>query len=113
MSLSVIVNGVPSGILPPTAAEPTTTSAITPSKVSTFIAPYEISCIEDLVAFSNMTNGKGIKFENGELVKLEHLKTSYVIKVYNFRFCHTITLTYYLYPLIKKHLVLNIINNKS
>lgn len=27
--------------------------------------PYEISCIEDLVAFSNMVNGKGIKIVNG------------------------------------------------
>ena len=27
--------------------------------------PYEINCIEDLVAFSNMVNGTGIKLENG------------------------------------------------
>ena len=30
--------------------------------------PYEISCIEDLVAFSNMTNGNGIIAQNGVLV---------------------------------------------
>ena len=28
--------------------------------------PYEIWCIEDLVAFSNMVNGEGIRLENGE-----------------------------------------------
>ena len=32
--------------------------------------PYEIWCIEDLVAFSNMVNGSGIKLENGELVQI-------------------------------------------
>ena len=33
--------------------------------------PYEIWCIEDLVAFSNMSNGKGIRLENGVPVKIE------------------------------------------
>ena len=28
--------------------------------------PYEIWCIEDLIAFSNMVNGEGIRLENGE-----------------------------------------------
>ena len=32
--------------------------------------PYEIWCIEDLVAFSNMVNGEGIRLENGELVEI-------------------------------------------
>lgn len=32
--------------------------------------PYEINCIEDLVAFSNIVNGEGIKFEDGELKKI-------------------------------------------
>ena len=32
--------------------------------------PYEIWCIEDLVAFSNMVNGEGIKLENGEPVEI-------------------------------------------
>ena len=32
--------------------------------------PYEIWCIEDLVAFSNIVNGSGIKFENGEPVQV-------------------------------------------
>ncbi len=32
--------------------------------------PYEIWCIEDLVAFSNMVNGSGIKLENGEPVEI-------------------------------------------
>lgn len=32
--------------------------------------PYQINCIEDLVAFSNMTNGSGYKLENGELVAI-------------------------------------------
>ncbi len=29
--------------------------------------PYQISCIEDLVALSNMTNGKGIIYTNGKI----------------------------------------------
>ena len=32
--------------------------------------PYEISCIEDLVALSNIVNGEGIKFENGQIVQI-------------------------------------------
>ena len=32
--------------------------------------PYEIWCIEDLVVFSNMVNGEGIKFENGNSVSI-------------------------------------------
>ena len=32
--------------------------------------PYEISCIEDLVVFSNIVNGSGIKFENGKSVEI-------------------------------------------
>ena len=32
--------------------------------------PYEIWCIEDLVTFSNMVNGEGIKLENGNPVEI-------------------------------------------
>ncbi len=32
--------------------------------------PYEISCIEDLVVLSNMTNGTGIKLEKGQAVTI-------------------------------------------
>ena len=32
--------------------------------------PYEIGCIEDLVAFSNMSNGEGIRLENGKPVTI-------------------------------------------
>ena len=32
--------------------------------------PYEIWCIEDLVAFSNMSNGEGIRLENGKPVTI-------------------------------------------
>ena len=32
--------------------------------------PYEISCIEDLVVFSNIVNGSGIKFEDGKSVEI-------------------------------------------
>ena len=32
--------------------------------------PYEIWCIEDLVTFSNMVNGSGIKLENGNSVEI-------------------------------------------
>ena len=32
--------------------------------------PYEIWCIEDLVAFSNMVNGEGIRLENGNPVEV-------------------------------------------
>ena len=51
--------------------------------------PYEISCIEDLVVFSNITNGKGIKFENGktvEITKDDHLSGKYVILTKNLNF---------------------------
>ena len=51
--------------------------------------PYEINCIEDLVAFSNMTNGTGIKFENGELVKLtkvDQFEGKYVTLIKNLNF---------------------------
>ena len=44
--------------------------------------PYEIWCIEDLVTFSNMVNGSGIKLENGnpvEIVKSNNFKEKYVI----------------------------------
>ena len=37
--------------------------------------PYEIWCIEDLVTFSNMVNGSGIKLENGEVVKIETINS--------------------------------------
>ena len=32
--------------------------------------PYEINCIEDLVVLSNIVNGEGIKFENGQIVQI-------------------------------------------
>ena len=32
--------------------------------------PYEINCIEDLVVFSNMTKGTGIKLENGQPISI-------------------------------------------
>ena len=32
--------------------------------------PYEINWIEDLVALSNIVNGEGIKFENGQIVQI-------------------------------------------
>ena len=32
--------------------------------------PYEIWCIEDLVVLSNMVNGEGIKFENGNSIEI-------------------------------------------
>ena len=38
--------------------------------------PYEIWCIEDLVVFSNMSNGKGIRFENGTPVKIETIEAN-------------------------------------
>ena len=34
--------------------------------------PYEIWCIEDLVVLSNITNGTGIRFENGNIVEVKH-----------------------------------------
>ena len=33
--------------------------------------PYEIWCIEDLVAFSNMVNGNGIILENGKAIEID------------------------------------------
>ena len=33
-------------------------------------SPYQINCIEDLVAFSNMTNGTGVMFENGTIKEI-------------------------------------------
>ena len=36
--------------------------------------PYQISCIEDLVALSNMTNGKGIIYTNGKIEVLSAKK---------------------------------------
>ena len=41
------------------------------------VNPYEINCIEDLVAFSNMVNGIGYKMENGQMVKIEKAKSFY------------------------------------
>lgn len=44
--------------------------------------PYEISCIEDLVAFSNLVNGSGIKLKNGqkiEITKADSFGEKYVI----------------------------------
>ena len=37
--------------------------------------PYEINCIEDLVAFSNISNGTGIKLENGQAVTITRADT--------------------------------------
>ena len=37
--------------------------------------PYEINCIEDLAVFSNMTNGTGIKLENGQAVTITRADT--------------------------------------
>lgn len=34
--------------------------------------PFEIWCIEDLVVFSNMVNGNGVKYENGKIVPVDH-----------------------------------------
>lgn len=44
--------------------------------------PYEINCIEDLVAFSNLSNGKGKYFENGEIktvTKVNKFESKYII----------------------------------
>ncbi len=44
--------------------------------------PYEISCIEDLVVLSNITNGTGIKLENGvavSITKRDTLEGKYVV----------------------------------
>ncbi len=39
--------------------------------------PYEIWCIEDLVAFSNMVNGNGIVIENGNLTEIISTSTNF------------------------------------
>ena len=51
--------------------------------------PYEISCIEDLVVLSNMTNGKGIKLENGKAVTITSknvFTNKYIILTKNLNF---------------------------
>ena len=51
--------------------------------------PYEISCIEDLVAFSNMSNGGGITLENGVAVSVKNTNTfegKYVVLTRNLNF---------------------------
>ena len=51
--------------------------------------PYEISCIEDLVAFSNMSSGSGIKLENGVAVSVTNPNTfegKYVVLTRNLNF---------------------------
>ena len=51
--------------------------------------PYEISCIEDLVVLSNMTNGTGIKLENGKAVTITSknvFTNKYIILTKNLNF---------------------------
>ena len=51
--------------------------------------PYEIWCIEDLVAFSNMVNGNGIKLENGKAVQIttaNAFKEKYIVLKTNLNF---------------------------
>ena len=51
--------------------------------------PYEINCIEDLVVLSNIVNGNGIKFENGQLVNVKGTKSfkgEYLILTKNLNF---------------------------
>ena len=51
--------------------------------------PYEISCIEDLVVFSNMSNATGILFENGEIKNVGSYNTfegKYIILMRNLNF---------------------------
>ena len=51
--------------------------------------PYEISCIEDLVVLSNMTNGIGIKLENGKAVEIispDSFPTKYITLTRNLNF---------------------------
>ena len=51
--------------------------------------PYEISCIEDLVVFSNMSNGTGIKLENGKAVEITQsnmFQNKYVVLTRNLNF---------------------------
>ena len=50
---------------------------------------YEISCIEDLVVFSNMSNGTGIKLENGKAVEITQsnmFQNKYVVLTRNLNF---------------------------
>lgn len=51
--------------------------------------PYEICCIEDLIVFSNIVNGIGVKFENNEVVQIDSsdsLSGKYVILKKNLNF---------------------------
>ena len=51
--------------------------------------PYEIWCIEDLVTFSNMVNGEGIRLENGEAVPITYRNvfgSKYVVLKANLNF---------------------------
>ena len=51
--------------------------------------PYEIWCIEDLVAFSNMVNGEGIRLENGEpkqITSTNSFSSKYVVLKTNLNF---------------------------
>ena len=51
--------------------------------------PYEINCIEDLVVLSNMTNGTGIKLENGKAVEIispDSFLTKYITLTRNLNF---------------------------
>ena len=51
--------------------------------------PYQINCIEDLVAFSNMTNGTGFIFENGtikEITERNGFENKYIMITRNLNF---------------------------
>lgn len=51
--------------------------------------PYEIGCIEDLVALSNIVNGTGIKIEDGKVVKIterDSLTDKYIVLIRNLNF---------------------------
>ena len=39
--------------------------------------PYQISCIEDLVAWSNMVDGNGVIYQNGKIVNLINKRTTF------------------------------------
>ena len=39
--------------------------------------PYQISCIEDLVAWSNMAQGSGVIYQNGKIVNLINKRTTF------------------------------------
>lgn len=39
--------------------------------------PYQISCIEDLVAWSNMVDGNGVIYQNGKIVHLINKRTTF------------------------------------